>query len=504
MQKVINILAGIALVAAMVPVNYAGATTTDSLSADRVWHYDGYRVERLDFGSREVDGLYSIGEHVIIATMDQGCLGACDRRDLYIVKDGGAVLVPNVPAYILDENRYYMNDERFIWIDKVDLDSNRYDIVELDPATGEKSVILDDVFVNGAKAIDVFASGDEYYFEVVFNFNNHTGFEQAAVYKYDAARGQVMIVTKHDQLNREEVLDVQGDKLLTLMTFENGYKQMWIYGESEWSYAIPNTWTVPHEDIVGAHFTDNGSVEFFRLFERHVWTPNSEAGTTEATGEYLNWYLDPEVAVQVYDDSMVWVDPNRVVHHVATVDSDWAEAGDYILGTLGSTNLIRLAKTYLMFDDNGVGAYNSLNSNDNLELAYIPTDQRDCTTVGVDAEGNVYVQSGSARAELIKLGYGNAPTVSDASHVYWLGTDGNIYEATITAGLSGAKMKLTGDPKVYVMGQDGKLHWIISQAVAYAIYGNTWNQNITEINNLNLVNYSFGTSITSEADIDII
>ncbi|MFH1434040.1 MAG: hypothetical protein ABIG32_04060 [Candidatus Uhrbacteria bacterium] len=482
MQKVINLLAGIAMVAAMVPVNYVGATTTDSLSADRVWHYDDYRVERLDFGSKEVDGLYSIGEHVIIATLEQGCLGECDRRDLYLVKDGAAVLVPNVPAYILDESRYYMNGERFIWIDKVDLDSNRYDIVELDPATGEKITLASDIFINGAEAVEAYASGDDYYFEVTFNFNNHNGFEQAAVYKYDPARKEGVIVTKHYDLNHEEILDVADGKLLTLMTFENGYKQMWIYGESEWPYAIPNTWTVPQEDIVGAHFVADGGIEFFRQFERYTWIPNDEAGTTEATGDLLNWYLDPADSIFIMGDQMAWINTEDQI-----MISD--EAGVYAgpQGTLWNMDL-----TIALFGHDLVEVQDE---------AVLVTSYLNDAIVGIYNDNCIYY---NGKLVVHDLGYGTNPTASDQNHVYWMGVEGNVYEATITAGLTGAKLKLTGDPKVYVVGEDGKLHWIISQAVAYAIYGNTWNQNITEINNLNLVNYSFGTSITSEADINII
>lgn len=479
MQKVINILAGVAMVAAMVPVNYAGATTTESLEAKGVWHYDGYRVEQLDFGSKEVDGLYSIGEHVIIATKDQGC-DDCELRDLYLAKDGNAVTVTDVPAIVLDESRYYMNDERFVWIEPLEHGSNHFQIVELDPTTGEKDIMVSDVFINGAVEADVFVSGEDIYFEATLNYNDHAGFEQAGVYKYDPARKEGVLVTDHWRLQNETILDAQDGKLITLMTFEDGYKQMWIYGDNEWPYAIPDTWTVPHEDIVGAHFLSDGSVEFFRMFELYTWTPNSEAGTTEAAGEYLNWYLDPADSIFIMGDEMAWINTEDEV-----MISHNTEVFPGPQGTLWNLDL-----TMALFGLEPVEVEND---------SVLVTSYQNDAIVGLYNTNRIYYNRGLIVHD---LGYGIDPVASDRSHVYWMGEDGNIYEATVSAGST--KMKLAGDPKVYVLGEDGKLHWIVSQAVAYAIYGNTWNHNIVEITNVDLVQYGFGTVIDSEADVELI
>ncbi len=69
---------------------------------------------------------------------------------------------------------------------------------------------------------------------------------------------------------------------------------------------------------------------------------------------------------------------------------------------------------------------------------------------------------------------------------------------------AGTKVKLEGDAKVYTVGYDGKLHWIISQAVAYIIYGDSWNHDIIEITQMDLVDYSLGFMIDEADDADMI
>ncbi len=560
-KKVLISLVAFALVASMLPV-WAAEAGTGSLDASGVWHYSGYRVEQLDFGAEEVEGPYSIGDHVIIAAVSDGCaLSGCDRRDLYIVKNGGYISVPNVPASSLDEATYWANDKRFIWIDKTDLDSARYDIVELDPFTGEKETLLKDIFISGAEEVIARASGDEYYFNPTFNFNNHEGFKQAAVYRYNPESGLIDIVTKHWKLNHEEVMDAHEGMLLTKMTFESGETQLWLYGDGLWPYAIPDTWTVDHEEIVGAHFREDGSIEFFRMYERYVWTPDDEGGITSATGEYLSWYRNREDALQIVGNKMAWLDPDGILR-VSTAE------GEINLGTIGPTGIFRLEEDRIFYDADGTGRVYDFETALEEEIPFVATDSYGDTVVGIDVIGNVMYYN-ARTGNVFSLGYGSTPFVSDESHVYWLGADGNVYEATLNpeslvssslvdavktsdgstvylidgntrytfanpatfftwfddfsavteisqAELNeyadggearfapGSRVKLVGDPKVYTVGEDGKLHWIISQAVAYLIWGADWNQNIVTVTLEDLVDYGFGTSIASEADVNVI
>ncbi|MFH1404636.1 MAG: cupredoxin domain-containing protein [Patescibacteria group bacterium] len=46
----------------------------------------------------------------------------------------------------------------------------------------------------------------------------------------------------------------------------------------------------------------------------------------------------------------------------------------------------------------------------------------------------------------------------------------------------GLKMiKINSDPKVYAVGEGGKLHWVTTEAVAVALYGTSWNKMIDDV-----------------------
>lgn len=573
-KKVINLVAVLALITSMIPANTAEATSA-TLTASDVWHYSGYRVERLAFDGTRVVDLVSLGEHVAVATSATSCaLQDCDLVNLYVLKDGGYVNIPNVPAEVVSEANYHASDDRLIWMDQTELDGSRYDIVEADLTTGEKNIILEDVFISGAESVSVVATDGVYYFNPTFNYNNHNGYKQAAVYKFDPATGDTVLVTKHYELNNEVVMDAADGKLLTKMTFESGYTQLWLYGDGLWPYAIPDTWTAPHEEIVGAHFLADGSIEFFRMYERYLWTPNEDSGVTEAQGEYLNWYMDVDEAFQIVGNNLAWLTPDRMIK-ISRAE------GVATLGPIGSTEFYRLTEDKLFYDQEECNGYDqpsvcalvvNIDTVSGESKPFIVTDEVDNTEVGIMPDGSVLYRKDKTDSTLaedaIVLGYGDAPYLSDESHAYWMGTDGEIYEATISpdyvgstiaevvktadsntvylvdgenkyafaneatyftwfdsfdevttvtvAELSsyadagdapfapGAKVKLVGDPKVYTVGNDGKLHWVISQAVAYLIYGSEWNQNIIDITNLDLVNYSFGSYIEDETDVNLI
>jgi hypothetical protein len=61
----------------------------------------------------------------------------------------------------------------------------------------------------------------------------------------------------------------------------------------------------------------------------------------------------------------------------------------------------------------------------------------------------------------------------------------------------GVKMvKITTDPKVYAVAENGALRWVTSEAVAVALYGANWNQMIDDVPDPFFVNYSTGADIT--------
>lgn len=63
-------------------------------------------------------------------------------------------------------------------------------------------------------------------------------------------------------------------------------------------------------------------------------------------------------------------------------------------------------------------------------------------------------------------------------------------------------VKITSDPKVYAVGEDGKLRWIKSEGLAIALYGKNWNKLIDDVPDSFFVNYEVGDDIDEEDDFD--
>ncbi len=61
-------------------------------------------------------------------------------------------------------------------------------------------------------------------------------------------------------------------------------------------------------------------------------------------------------------------------------------------------------------------------------------------------------------------------------------------------------VKITTDPKVYVVDRGGVLRWIASEAVATALYGADWNTKIDDVPDAFFFSYLIGTSVTSVDD----
>ncbi|MEK7116196.1 MAG: hypothetical protein AAB879_02255, partial [Patescibacteria group bacterium] len=63
-------------------------------------------------------------------------------------------------------------------------------------------------------------------------------------------------------------------------------------------------------------------------------------------------------------------------------------------------------------------------------------------------------------------------------------------------------VKVTTIPAVYAVTQGGILHWIQSEAIAKALYGDNWNQRIIDVSDAFFVNYTVGSAVTSNVHPD--
>ncbi len=61
-------------------------------------------------------------------------------------------------------------------------------------------------------------------------------------------------------------------------------------------------------------------------------------------------------------------------------------------------------------------------------------------------------------------------------------------------------IKIQTDPKVYAVGANGKLHWVKTEALAKAFYGDNWNRMVDDVPDSFFTNYDVDTDIDDEDD----
>lgn len=63
-------------------------------------------------------------------------------------------------------------------------------------------------------------------------------------------------------------------------------------------------------------------------------------------------------------------------------------------------------------------------------------------------------------------------------------------------------VKVQTDPRVYAVGQNGKLRWIKTEALARKLYGDKWSTLVDDLNASFFTNYTTGDDIDDESDYD--
>lgn len=154
-------------------------------------------------------------------------------------------------------------------------------------------------------------------------------------------------------------------------------------------------------------------------------------------------------------------------------------------------------------------------------------------TVGVSATTIMWSVGFSAIPVTFAATSGDLIKMSGNSSVYYLGANGKRYvftndKAYFTwySNFSGVKtisqtelesytiggnvtykpgtrmVKITTDPKVYAVSMNGTLHWVKSEAIAKALYGDMWNKQIDDVSDAFFVNYTIGSEISDAAQFD--
>ena len=559
------VLASLAVVIApLVPGVAAGNVAEWSeLPTSNTWEYAEYKVDRLSSTSNI---LMKFGDMLVRVDRASSCNGSCNLRDLYLLGNGGAVKVSDVPTLAVDEQQVVLNGDRLAYAEFSNDAQTRINVIEVDLSTGIKSTLIEDVFITDAEQVKITVDSEMIYAEVIFNHSLDGDMaNQAMIYAYNPRYGMFKPLYLQYELQNEQLMDVEDGSAIIKMTFRTGEEQLWVYDYVEFgeqsATAIPSTWTADVEDIVAAHYTDEGAIEFFRQYARNLTDPSMDS--TVVYEQYLDWYREYDIddlrnIVQTDGGNMVWIDSENEL---------WASSGTEVVG-LG--NITGLGSFTLIGDNvlwsNGLnGGIKTVAGKTLYSLDFMPTDLLDDVVVGQDISGNVVYMNLETGKEMI-IGFGGLPLIADARHVYWKGSDARLYQATVylssdmatadgtaikiasspkvyfvTSGAAsyipnegtyltwfesfasvrtvtdgqlalyevgeavslkaGALVSIDGSSKIYAVGSDGKLHWVVTSAVAEDLYGSAWSNLVVRVSSADVVNVAFGSSIKSANDM---
>lgn len=550
-------------VSPLLPRVFADSAQWETVVADAAWDYDYYRVKRLSLDS--MSGPYEYNDVVYFTQTAESCEfeESCEFVDITLFKNGESFELTSVSNMLLNDFASVAQEDRFVYLVDSEDESSWGTVYEYDSETGSVSALQElERLENGLVFLSLATDGTRIYFSTL-QTDEETGDVESSLSLYDyATEFERDEFTYRLTAPLQEIVDVHEGLALVKFQFEGGFEQLWLVDQTARDMeAIPDTWTEEPGEILGAHFTEDGTVRYFRNYRLFSYTQGDEL-PVDAGGATLSWFVEPEEAIQVVNNRVAYVDAENGLY-VANVDG----VSKYGVALNGVFTL----ETDGIYFQNLEGDYVSYTFSTGVweTRGFHVTDRYDDILVGIDANDNVWYEN-MTNGHLLNMGYGSEPMLTDREHAYWQGADGNIYEvtfsplldlersdveafsaynesgvylvrdaqmwlvpdetvyftwfdswddtlqvssATIDAYLStnefmgdlklapGTRVKATSDAKVYVIGSDYKLHWITSETVADEIYGSDWNQDIVEVNDTYLWKYATGSDVASGDDV---
>jgi hypothetical protein len=566
LKKTIILAVAIAIaVSPLLPRVFADSGAWDPILANAAWDYDSYRVERLALDSN-IEGPYQFNDALFVVKTSESCEypTTCETVDMTMFKDGEELEIVDVTNRVTEAFWHTAQDGRFIYMVPTDAESAWGTVYEYDTVNGAVATLTDLTRASNSLAFMTLAIDGDRIYTSTLQKDKVDGDVESSLSVYDLeskfARNDF---TYQLTAPWQEIVDVYDEVSLVRFQFEGDFEQLWLVNERARSMqAIPDSWTQPGADILGAHFLSDGSISYFRNFRLWRYMPGTDATPVDAGGAFLSWLVQPQDAIQIIGDRMAYIDNENGLYL-----SDTTGTRKMGVATNGVFNLTSEALYFQNLEGEYVG-YDFVEKSFEIRNYHV-TDSHDDILVGVDEVGDVWYEN-TTNGYLLNVGYGGIPMLSDREHAYWRGVDGNIYEATFSPLLdlerpdveafgaygstavylvsgndmwlipspevyhtwfdswddivkvspatlkaylkvsdfkgdlkfaAGTRVKTTTSPRVYVVGSDYKLHWITTETVANEIYGADWNKGIVSVNDTYLWKYANGADVDSGDDV---
>ncbi len=566
LKKTIILAIAVAIgVSPLLPRVFADSGAWNPTVASAAWDYDSFSVERLALDA-DTEGPYQFNDAVFVTNTAKDCEfpELCNEVDLTIFKDGKSLEIANVTNRVTEAFWHTAQDGRFIYMVPKDAVDSWGTVFEYDPANGTIATLTDLTRASNSLAFMTFATDGDRIYTSTLQKDKVSGDVESSISVYDwGSKFARNDFTYQLVAPWQEIVDVQNGLSLVRFQFEGDFEQLWLVNERERTMqAIPDTWTQPGGDILGAHFLSDGSVRYFRNFRLWNYDAAVDEAPTDAGGAFLSWFAAAQDVIQINGDRMAYIDDENGLYLSDT-------SGVRKLG-VAKGGVFNLTSDTLFFQnlDNEYVGYNYINSSWETR-SYHVTDAFADIRVGTDENGNVWYEN-TTNGYLLNVGFGGTPVLSDREHAYWKGNDGSIYEATFSPLLDlerpqvqafsaygsqsvylmsgeslwlipspevyftwfdswddvvrvsqptinvyldsndfkgdlkfapGTRVKTASSPRVYVVGGDSSLHWITTQTVARDIYGADWNKGIIVVNDPYLWKYAKGVNVDSNDDV---
>src|SRR3990167_5853629 len=278
-------------VSPFLPRVFADSASWSTNVAEAAWDYDYYRVERLAFD--QVSDLFEVNEIVFITSEAASChsLDTCILVDLTIFQNGQSFKIQDVDEQVTDLFWQTAQDGRFIYFIP---SSDTYQwgtVYEYDPQTRSVNKLTQlDREDDGISFMTFATDGDRIYSSTLHK-DEQTGDIESQLSVIDYGSGYERDDFTHTLTAPwQEIVDISNGLALVKFEFDGGFEQLWLVDQTARSMeAIPETWTEPGAEIIGAHFLSDGSTRFFRNFRLWDFDPKTDMVPVDAGGAYLSW-----------------------------------------------------------------------------------------------------------------------------------------------------------------------------------------------------------------------
>ncbi|MBI2474943.1 hypothetical protein HYV69_00770 [Candidatus Uhrbacteria bacterium] len=523
--------------------------------SDAIWNYDLYRVERLAF-NKTVSGPYEFNQGVFVTEQDS----------ISFLKDDSTLRIPNVNKQITSSFWHSAQDDRFVYLVPSTDGKSWATVYEYFADSGVIKTL--DTIVRKSDDLNYLTSavdGSRVYSSILHTDAITKNIENKLVvsdyqtgYKFDDFTWALNAPI-------QEIVDVKDSLVLAKFQFDGGFKQLLMIDEKSRTVTpVPATWTQPDGDIVGAHFLSDGTIQYFQNYRLYTFKPGVDSVSHESGGAYLNWFVDAEDAIQFVGDRMAYIDSENTLYVTnlqgassfgkalngkfnLEKDAIYYESLDGYIGYTFSTKTWEV-QSFLVtdtYEDTMVGTdgsgniwYKNLKTGKIVNVGFgsnpVLAGREDAYWKGTDgkiyhAEFSPLLDVGDADVQAVKA-FGKPTVYIISGNKMWKVADEVTYftwfdswkdvvsvsQQTLKVYTDshtdmgnalfapGTRVKAVSDPRVYVVGSGGSLHWIVSETVADSIYGPSWNKGIIEVSSVKLWDYSNGTQINSNKDIKTI